>query len=65
MILVGGEPFESPILLWWNFVGRTQEDMMQAREQWINHDARFGEIPEYDGERMAVPILPERMRPSK
>lgn len=65
VILVGGEPFESPILLWWNFVGRTQEDMMQAREQWINHDARFGEIPEYDGERMAVPILPERMRPSK
>ena len=65
VVLVGGEPFESPILLWWNFVGRTQEDMLQAREQWINHDARFGEIPEYDGERMTVPMLPERMRPSK
>lgn len=65
VILVGGEPFESPILLWWNFVGREQEDMIQARQQWINQDVRFGDIPEYVGERMAVPVLPERMRPSK
>jgi redox-sensitive bicupin YhaK (pirin superfamily) len=25
VLLIGGEPFESPILLWWNFVGRTMK----------------------------------------
>ena len=30
VLLIGGEPFESPILLWWNFVGRTMQDLQQA-----------------------------------
>lgn len=65
ILLLGGEPFESPILLWWNFVGRTQEELKQAREQWINGDARFGSIPEYEGPRLEAPAFPDRMRPSK
>lgn len=65
LLLIGGEPFESPILLWWNFVGRTMEDLQQAREDWINHDARFGEIPDYQGKRLEAPVLPEQMRASK
>ncbi|ENV52501.1 pirin family protein [Acinetobacter junii] len=65
VLLIGGEPFESPILLWWNFVGRTMEDLQQAREDWINHDARFGEIPDYQGKRLEAPTLPDQMRASK
>ncbi|NHC03321.1 pirin family protein [Acinetobacter sp. 187] len=65
ILMLGGEPFESPILLWWNFVGRTQEELKQAREQWINGDARFGSIPEYEGPRLEAPAFPDRMRPSK
>ena len=65
VLMLGGEPFESPILLWWNFVGRTQEELAIAREQWINGDARFGSIPHYEGERLKAPILPDRMRSSK
>jgi len=65
VLMLGGEPFESPILLWWNFVGRTQEELAIAREQWVNEDARFGSIPHYDGERLKAPILPDRMRSSK
>ena len=65
VLLIGGEPFESPILLWWNFVGRTMQDLQQAREDWINHDARFGEIPDYQGKRLEAPVLPEQMRASK
>ncbi|MGQ7513758.1 pirin-like C-terminal cupin domain-containing protein, partial [Streptococcus suis] len=42
LLLLGGEPFESPILLWWNFVGRTQEELKIARDQWIAQDERFG-----------------------
>ncbi|WP_174493939.1 pirin family protein [Acinetobacter sp. Marseille-Q1623] len=65
LLLLGGEPFESPILLWWNLVGRTQEELKIAREQWINHDARFGIIPDYDGPRLEAPAFPDKMRPSK
>ena len=65
ILLLGGEPFESPILLWWNFVGRSQEELKIAREQWVNQDERFGKIPSYQGERLKAPELPDSMRPSK
>lgn len=29
--------------MWWNFVGRTQDDIEQAREDWMN-GTRFGEV---------------------
>ncbi|KAF1028009.1 MAG: Quercetin 2,3-dioxygenase [Acinetobacter bereziniae] len=65
LLLIGGEPFESPILLWWNLVGRTQEELKTATEQWINQDARFGTIPDYDGPHLEAPAFPDKMRPSK
>lgn len=65
VLLLGGEPFESPILLWWNFVGRTQEELSIAREQWVNADARFGTIPDYEGPRLEAPVFPDKMRASK
>jgi quercetin 2,3-dioxygenase len=65
ILLLGGEPFESPILLWWNFVGRTQEELRLAREQWVNGDERFGTIPDYDGPRLEAPAFPDSMRASK
>ncbi|MCU4414947.1 pirin family protein [Acinetobacter sp. WU_MDCI_Axc73] len=65
VLLIGGEPFETPILLWWNLVGRTTEGLHEAREQWINHDPRFGEIPDYDGPRLEAPTFPDQMRASK
>ena len=65
LLLIGGEPFESPNLLWWNLVGRTQEELKTATEQWINQDARFGTIPDYDGPRLEAPAFPDKMRPSK
>ena len=65
LLMLGGKPFESPILLWWNFVGRTQEELAIAREQWINQDSRFGHIPDYDGPRLEAPAFPDKMRASK
>ena len=66
VLLLGGEPFETPILLWWNFVGRDAEQIKEARAQWIAEHARFGNIPSYDGPRLKAPELPEGgMRPSK
>ena len=34
LLVIGGEPLEESILLWWNFVARTGEEIAQAREQW-------------------------------
>ncbi len=65
VLLLGGEPFESPILLWWNFVGRTQEELRIAREQWADHDPRFGEVAGYEGPRLEAPAFPDKMRASK
>lgn len=33
-VLVGGEPFEEDIVMWWNFVGRSHDDVARARAQW-------------------------------
>lgn len=65
VLLLGGEPFESAILLWWNFVGRTQEELSEARDQWVNQDPRFGSIPDYNGPRLEAPALPDKMRASR
>jgi redox-sensitive bicupin YhaK (pirin superfamily) len=56
VLLVGGVPFDETILMWWNFVARTPEEIRQAREDWEAH-RRFGEVPAYTGPRLAAPDL--------
>lgn len=41
----------------WNFVGRTGEEIRQAREDWMRGD-RFGEVKGYDGDRLDAPEAP-------
>ncbi|MTV24754.1 pirin family protein [Nitriliruptoraceae bacterium ZYF776] len=43
-VLLGGEPFEEPILMWWNFVGRTREEIDAAYASWQRQDDRFGRL---------------------
>ncbi len=45
VLLLGGEPFGEPILLWWNFVARTQAELEQALADWNSGDLRFGRVP--------------------
>ena len=54
LLLVGGEPFGKDVLLWWNFVGRTAEDMVQATQDW-SHGDRFGEVPGTKLRRLVAP----------
>ena len=44
MLLLGGVPFGQPILMWWNFVARSREEITAAYEQWRAEDGRFGEV---------------------
>lgn len=57
VLLLGGEPFEEQLVMWWNFVGRSDEDIRQAREEWMT-GTRFGEVHGYDGDRLPAPELP-------
>jgi redox-sensitive bicupin YhaK (pirin superfamily) len=54
VLLLGGAPFREPVLMWWNFVARTREEIATARTDW--EEGRFGEVP-YDGPRIAAPPL--------
>ncbi|WP_256107300.1 pirin family protein [Streptomyces sp. ODS05-4] len=57
LMLLGGEPFEEEIVMWWNFVGRSHEEIEAARTDWTT-GTRFGEVHGYDGGRLPAPELP-------
>lgn len=64
VLLLGGAPFDEKIVMWWNFVARSNEEIVAAREQWIN-GSTFGDVPGYGGARLPAPPLPPgRLRPS-
>jgi redox-sensitive bicupin YhaK (pirin superfamily) len=56
VLLIGGPPFPEPILMWWNFVARTPEEIAQARADW-EAGRRFGEVRAYRGARLSAPSL--------
>ncbi|GGS67644.1 pirin family protein [Streptomyces griseoviridis] len=56
-ILLGGPPFEEEIIMWWNFIGRSTQEIAQAREDWMK-GRRFGEVTGYDGDPLPAPVLP-------
>lgn len=56
LLLVGGPPFEEAILMWWNFVARTPEEIAVARADWEER-RRFGEVVAYRGPRLSAPSL--------
>lgn len=58
LFLLGGEPFEDDVVMWWNFVGRTHEEIVDAREAWERGDARFGHVVDHGDERIPAPPLP-------
>ncbi|MFE3737674.1 pirin family protein [Streptomyces sp. NPDC059134] len=57
-ILLGGPPFGEEIVMWWNFVGRSHEDIVRAREDWEASSDRFGAIEDFPGGRLPAPALP-------
>jgi redox-sensitive bicupin YhaK (pirin superfamily) len=64
LLLLGGEPFGEQIVMWWNFVARTNDEIVAARTEWIAGNA-FGTVAGFvDGGALPAPPLPPgRLRP--
>ena len=70
-LLIGGAPLGEPIVMWWNFVGRAHDEIVQYREQWQQDvigggatDGRFGTVAGYEGLALPAPEMPGvRLKP--
>ena len=60
VLMLGGPPFPEQLVMWWNFVGRSHDDIASYRRQWEEHDDRFGAVDGYRGAvaRLPAPPLP-------
>ncbi|HEX5540262.1 MAG TPA: pirin family protein [Micromonospora sp.] len=56
LFLIGGEPFDEPLVMWWNFVGRSHEEVVAARTDWMV-GRRFGAVADA-GDPLPAPELP-------
>ena len=55
LILLGGEPLGEPLLMWWNFVARTPEEIAAATAAW--RAGEFGSVGGYQGDPLPAPPL--------
>ena len=72
-LLLGGPPFEEALVMWWNFVGRSHDEIAEARATWqaereAPEDERptFGLVAGHEGFTLPAPELPNatlRARP--
>ena len=58
ILLLGGEPFAEPVLMWWNFVGWSKEAIARAQREWEAGAPRFGNVTGDAGRRLSAPSLP-------
>jgi redox-sensitive bicupin YhaK (pirin superfamily) len=71
VILIGGEPLGEQIVMWWNFIGRSHEEIVAYREAWqadviegSDPNGRFGIVRGFDGAPLPAPGLPTvRLKP--
>ena len=57
VMLIGGEPFTERLVMWWNFVARDHDEIVEARAEW-EHGSGFGLVHGYDGPSIPAPPMP-------
>jgi len=65
VLLLGGPPFGEAIVMWWNFVGRSHEEVVAFREEWqaqVLDDAGTDRDPA-DAGGLREPDRPQRVVP--
>ena len=70
--MLGGAPFGEQIVMWWNFIGRSHDEVVGFREDWQRErspreegsyaaaqpGARYGTFPEAWDHTLPAPGLP-------
>lgn len=63
-LLIGGEPFDEKLVMWWNFIGRDHDEIVAWRESWNAASVEWPAFVDEIGGRIPAPELPNvRMRP--
>jgi quercetin 2,3-dioxygenase len=57
LFVIGGEPFDEPLVMWWNFVGRSHEEIVEARSDWMT-GRRFGTVADCTHAPLPAPEMP-------
>lgn len=57
VLLLGGTPFPDELVMWWNYVARTRDEVVAAHGDWTAGDERFGTVASPLG-RIDVPGPP-------
>ncbi len=55
-ILIGGAPFDEKIVMWWNFIGRSGDEIVAMREAW--NEREYPEFTDELGGWIPAPELP-------
>jgi redox-sensitive bicupin YhaK (pirin superfamily) len=74
VIVLGGLPLNEDILMWWNFIGRSHDEIVEFRREWQSEIAAFsagepastpfGRVANYPGKPLPAPEMPGvRLRP--
>lgn len=58
VFLIGGQPFDDDLVMWWNFVGRSHEEIVEARDDWESGSERFGVVDGHGDVRVPAPPMP-------
>jgi redox-sensitive bicupin YhaK (pirin superfamily) len=74
VVVLGGTPLAEEIIMWWNFIGRTHDEVVEFRREWQAEVAafaggdpaatRFGRVLGYPGRPLPAPAMPAtRLKP--
>lgn len=58
VLVLGGAPFCEELVMWWNFVGRSHDEIVSYRQLWHDGDERFGAVRGYRGSVSRLPAPP-------
>jgi redox-sensitive bicupin YhaK (pirin superfamily) len=58
MIMLGGQPFDEELVMWWNFVGRSHDEIVAFRSAWERRDRRFPAVVDRTEKVMEAPAMP-------